>query len=40
MGGRWAKLGLDAANGNIFLVGGERISVFKTPAGEKASQPK
>ena len=40
IGGRWAKLSFDPLNGNIFLVGGERISVFKTPAGGEAPQPK
>ncbi|MBM4038680.1 MAG: lactonase family protein [Planctomycetes bacterium] len=36
IGGRWAKLALDPASGNIFLVGGERISIFKSlPAGQQ-----
>ena len=38
IGGRWAKLALDPANGNLFLVGGERISVFKALAAGKEKQ--
>jgi len=33
IGGMWAKLALDPLNGNLFLVGGQSISAFKTPAG-------
>jgi hypothetical protein len=32
IGGRWAKLAFDPASGSLFLVGGEKISVFKTAA--------
>jgi hypothetical protein len=33
--GRWSKLALDPAEGNLFLVGGEKISAFKTPVADK-----
>jgi len=35
VGGTWAKLAFDPATGSIFLVGGAKISVFKTLAAGK-----
>ena len=37
--GTWARIELDAAEGNLFLVGGEKISSFLVPGAKKEAPP-